>query len=273
MKKALVIGLGRLGEALKNALITNGVETISISSRLEISKLREDHVLDLHGFEYIIWVARDAGLPSNPSNSSKFYYELLEWIAISGWCGNFIFTSSAGEIYGETTDLGARESDILSPSSQYGKLKAKHESMISDLSLKLSFNLLIIRVSNVYQLDLKDSGIVGAVLRSIQFKEIVDLQGGDQTRDFISLDDLVTAVIKLRSIQATGIFNIATGQSISINSLISILENKSSKKVILGKISEVQGINHSQISISKLIGTLKWRPTCFKDYVNKNYLP
>ena len=272
MKRTLIIGLGRLGEALKNRLITTGVETVTFSSRSSFSKLREDPTLNIDRFDYIIWVARDAGIPSNPSNSSIFYYELLGWIDTSGWCGNFVFTSSAGEIYGETTNLGAQETDTLSPASLYGTLKAKHESMISALAHKNAFSLLIIRVSNVYQLDVKDPGIVGAVLRSILDGEILVLHGGHQTRDFISLDDLVTAVIKLCNLHSTGVFNIATGHSISIDNLICVLESYSSKKVISRKISGFNGVIHSQISNSKLVQALSWTPKPFEVHLKQSGL-
>ena len=271
MKRALVIGQGRIGRAIGNSLVTHQIDVHLISSRLNFSQSLRDIYFELSDFDIIIWVARDAGLPSNPNNCSNLFYDLLKLIEFTRWSGFFVFASSAGEIYGEVNTSGALESDSISPMSMYGHLKAIHEKKIMALSEKNSFKLLILRISNVYELSLNDSGIVGAILRSILRRELLEISGGSQIRDFISLSDLAIATTRLIISQKTGVFNVASGESISINKLETILENKCQRKVDRKQIVAFEGIRNSRISNLKLRQTLGWEPKLFVEYLEENY--
>ena len=270
MKRTLIVGSGRIGNALSAGLAANGAESKVLSSRLATMQLFHRAEFHLESFDSIIWAARDSGIPSNSINSASLFYELLEFIESSSWAGFFVFISSAGEIYGETKYENAKEVDPVSPLSTYGKMKAKHEIMISTLVSASSLRALILRVSSVYELSLSDPGVVGAVLRSLLLKEYFELQGGAQTRDFIALSDLVISLVKLYSIEATGIFNVASGKSFSINELISILEAKSSREIISTKTTPFKGILNSRIAISKLQSVINWSPSPLDVYVNEN---
>lgn len=270
MKKALVIGMGRVGSAFNREFTANGMEICNVSSQSTFMEIQRDLIFSIQSFSLIIWAARDAGIPTNPSNSSTLFYELLHYIDVTGWNGFFVFTSSAGEIYGEVVNPPARETDPIFPISKYGLLKAKHETLVSDLARKNSFQALIIRVSNIYEIKLNDPGIVGALLRSLLNSEHFELQGGNQIRDFITIDDLATAVVKLVALGATGIFNIASGQSISINELVSFLEAKTLNSIFATRIGKVTGIANSNISVSKLEELLNWKPKSIMQYIDSD---
>jgi len=271
VKRTLVIGKGRIGLAISNSLLNSQMEVHSISSRSNLTQSLAELSLELSNFDIVIWAARDAGLPGNLSNCSEFYYDLLKLIAITSWSGYFVFTSSSGEIYGEVNTSGALESDATAPISKYGHLKAVHEKMLMVLAQKNSFRLLILRISNVYQLDLSDPGVVGAILRSVLQGELLELSGGYQTRDFISLSDLAIATTRLIALEKTGVFNVASGNSISVNELVSILESKSQKLIGRRKILDFKGICNSYISNLKLCQALDWAPKSFAEHLEENY--
>lgn len=260
MNRILIVGKGRVGKALSRVFESDVVEVINVSSRLTLAEIKEMYLGVIGSFDLIIWSGRDAGLPNSSENSAVLYHEFLDEIRMTDWNGYFVFISSAGEVYGEVEKLPAKETDLITPISRYGNLKAKHENLLNDLSKSVSVSVLIVRVSNIYEVSLKDPGIVGALLRSLLLKERFELQGGTQTRDFIELNDLVTAVEKLISLHATGIYNVATGHSISINDLVTLSEFFTSNSVLVTRTRKVKGVLYSSVSTAKLEDLLNWKP-------------
>jgi nucleoside-diphosphate-sugar epimerase len=269
MEKILIFGLGRVGKAINFALASNGEKIESVSTRLTFTEINRSLNGGLKSFQRIIWAGRDAGLPTNPDNSSVLFHDLLQEIEKTRWDGYFVFISSAGEIYGEVRNLPAKETDEISPTSKYGKLKAKHENLLLNLAKRESFRILVIRVSNIYEISFDDPGIVGAVLRSALLEDQFKLQGGQQIRDFIELKDLAISVEKLISHEAHGVYNVATGHSISIDNLVDKIEDLTLKTVTATRDSKGFGINCSRISIKKLEGLLKWKPDPIEIHLQK----
>jgi nucleoside-diphosphate-sugar epimerase len=270
MKKILIFGKGRVGRALSHVLESDIVEVKNVSSRLTLPEIKLGYSEIIGSFDLIIWAGRDAGLPNSSDNSAGLFHELLEEIRKTHWCGYFVFISSAGEIYGEVENPPAKETDPVFPTSRYGNLKAKHEFLLTDLSKSISLSVLILRVSNIYEVSLNDPGIVGALLRSLLLKEKFELQGGKQTRDFIELNDLITAVEKLVSLNAVGIYNVATGHSISINDLVALSEFFTLKSISATRTRKVEGILYSSVSIAKLENLLNWKPKPIENHFAKS---
>jgi nucleoside-diphosphate-sugar epimerase len=260
VEKVLIFGTGRVGNAL-NFTLASTVERIeNVSSRLTLTEINKSLGGGIMSFQTIIWAGRDAGLPTNPDNSSVLFCDLLQEIERTCWRGYFVFLSSAGEIYGEVRNLPAQETDDISPISNYGKLKAKHENLLFNLAKKDSLRVLVIRISNIYEVSFDDPGIVGALLRSALLGDQFKLQGGHQVRDFIALTDLIISVHKLVSHQVVGVYNVATGHSISIDELVAKIEDLTMKTITATRGNKGVGINCSRISIRKLEELLKWKP-------------
>ena len=86
-----------------------------------------------------------------------------------------------------------------------------------------------LRFFNVYGAN--DNGVVGKMLRACQSGEKFTIYGGQQTRDFIYVADVVNTIMKLGD--ATGIRDIGTGKPTSIEKLKQIIEHE------LGKVLDV----------------------------------
>ena len=67
-------------------------------------------------------------------------------------------------------------------------------------------------------------------------------------------------LVGLIEIKAQGIYNIGTGHSISIDNLVNLFENKSSKKARIYKSDLGNEIISSVVSIRKLLINLGWVP-------------
>lgn len=269
MSKTLVIGTGRIGMSVSEALIGSENQVENISSQLALDSLKSYFIENQNFMDLIIWCGRDAGLPSNSNNSSAQFYLLLELLIEYNWTGKIIYLSSAGEIYGSKRNCRWEEDDIPSPVTSYGCMKLKHENMLLGMKKTSSLKVLILRVTNVYEFSENDPGFVGKLLYSALHDTPFSLIQGEQTRDFINLSDLTKTLIALENLGETGILNVGTGVSLSLNSVIKEFESAFCKDIKIFRTDEVISIPESRVSIVKLEAKLGWRPRDIKTLLNE----
>jgi UDP-glucose 4-epimerase len=141
---------------------------------------------------------------------------------------NFVFASSAA-VYGDVTELPISEDYTLRPLSPYGTSKMLAEQHVwSYNKLKKIQNGISLRIFNVYGGDqASDRDVVSkfAMRLSKGLPPIIHGHGA-YTRDFISVDDVVDAILlSIRAMEknfndklnSPPIFNIGSGTPTSIN--------------------------------------------------------
>lgn len=266
MQNTLIIGSGRVGLAFTNELATLNYEALNIGVRAQ-TELRQ--VFDeLCKFDTIFWCARDAGTPDNETNCEEIFLDLLKQIELSSWKGLFVFLSTAGEIYGDSKNFESSEESSVNPTSLYGERKLSHEKEISKISIKVGFNVLVLRISNIYELNTEDQGIVGSILRHLVMQESLTIIGGHQERDFILLSDVAKIAIKLAEKSCVSCFNIATGFPKSILNLVSLFENVFDKKAEPLLLGEFYGVISANFSIAKMASEIEDLPRNIDSVVN-----
>ncbi len=134
-----------------------------------------------------------------------------------------IFSSSAA-VYGDNSNLPIKETEPLSPQSQYGNSKSEVENLLKILSNTSGIRSVVLRYSNVYgprQGSKGEGGVVAVFCKRINSnKPLVVFGSGEQTRDFIYVDDVVMANIKaMESSAEFAVYNVSTSFQISINDL------------------------------------------------------
>ena len=145
-----------------------------------------------------------------------------------------IFASSAA-VYGNCKDLPITEESKTEPLSPYGASKLSAENEIKRYANEFGFDAIILRMFNVYGVGQNDlySGVISVFLKNIaQNKPLVIYGDGEQTRDFISIYDIVQAFDHVILSNGVKTFNIASGKSVSINKLAEILLAGEKFKVI-----------------------------------------
>jgi UDP-glucose 4-epimerase len=141
-----------------------------------------------------------------------------------------IFASSAA-VYGDCK-LPITEKSITEPLSPYGKSKLNAEKQIRKLAV--GFDAIILRLFNVYGIgqNEKYSGVISKFLKNIsEDKPLVIYGDGKQTRDFVSIYDVVDAFSCAISSNHSDTYNIASGKSVSINELADMIILNSKKKL------------------------------------------
>jgi UDP-glucose 4-epimerase len=171
-----------------------------------------------------------------------------------------VFTSSGGAIYGDAER--AAEDALPAPRSFYGVHKLAAEGYIALSGLPYA----IARLSNVYgpgQRPDGDGGVIAVFLdRLLRGDGIVIHGSGSQTRDFVSVFDVVAALTALLATDRSGTWNVATGQESSIASLVERLTGVLGRPAtLIHEPSRPGDVARSCLAIDAIERDLGWRPT------------
>lgn len=177
----------------------------------------------------------------------------------------FVMPSTAA-VYGDLKTLPLTEMMSGEPTSFYGLTKLTTEGYLRIYEQAFGLKTVCFRYSNVYgprQGDGGEGGVISIFNRAIKAGEMLTVFGdGEQTRDFIYVDDIVDANIAIMNHKdLTGIFNISTDTETSINELINLFRNISNTDIIVDYVAERIGdIRHSRLSNEKAKTTFGFRP-------------
>lgn len=169
---------------------------------------------------------------------------------------HFLMPSSAA-VYGDLDTLPLTEDMIGKPTSFYGLTKLTSEGYLRIYEQAFGLKTVCFRYSNVYgprQGDGGEGGVISIFTRLINEGQGLTIFGdGEQTRDFIYVDDVVEANIKaMNHPELTGVYNISTNTSTSVNKLVSYFKSISNKDLPVYYEAERTGdIRHSRLCNQK----------------------
>ena len=139
----------------------------------------------------------------------------------------FIFASTGGAIYGEPVFAPQTEDHPTNPLSPYGCAKLAVEHYMNYFRVVHGLPAVALRYANVYGPRQNSKGEAGVVAIFIERKlrgEKATINGdGEQTRDFVYVEDVVEANMAVTDSADSGPFNVGTGVETSINQLASLL--------------------------------------------------
>ena len=260
MKKVLVTGGdGFIGSHLVSHLLSLGIEVLVLDKSIHkptFCDISEAHFIEgdllsrglvreclqqvdtcfhLAALVSITDCARD-WIFSHENNVLAFN-GLLEEIRHSDHKINLVYTSSCA-VYGDSTALPLKESGLTIPHSNYAADKLSNEIYALAMSHLYDIHAIGLRLFNVYgpgQMDGSSyTGVITCFKNAIKAKEPMKIYGdGQQTRDFIYIEDVVAAFMAAAGQSSTksGIFNICTGKSTSITDLAELMQDLSGVKV------------------------------------------
>jgi UDP-glucose 4-epimerase len=178
----------------------------------------------------------------------------------------FIFASTGGAIYGEAKKIPTPEDYPANPISPYGIAKLTVENYLGFYKENFGLKFISLRFSNVYgpRQDSKgEAGVVAIFINKLlKGKKPTIFGDGNQTRDFIFVEDAVSALLKAMEYEGEKeIFNIGTGIETSINKLYEIISKLLKTKIKPKYIPEKPGdLKRSCLDISLAKKELKWEP-------------
>ncbi|MGG4034629.1 NAD-dependent epimerase/dehydratase family protein [Paenibacillus cisolokensis] len=183
---------------------------------------------------------------------------------IESGTGKFIYASSAA-VYGMPKFLPIPEEHPIKPESFYGISKYVPEEYIRIFSKFYGLDYTILRYANVYgprQDHLGEGGVISIFINQILRGETPTIFGdGEQTRDFIYVQDVVNANLAALTLGSKKTLNISTNQTTSLNNLVRIMAELTGKDISPIYLEKRPGdILESCLNNTSAIKELRWAP-------------
>jgi UDP-glucose 4-epimerase len=134
-----------------------------------------------------------------------------------------VFASSGGAAYGEPQYAPQDENHPVAPVSPYGCAKASIDSYLYYYRTVHKVRAVSLRYGNVYgprQRKDGEAGVVAIFAGLLLDGQTARINGtGEQTRDYVFVEDVVRANMAASEQDVDGIFNVGTGVETSVNEL------------------------------------------------------
>jgi UDP-glucose 4-epimerase len=134
-----------------------------------------------------------------------------------------IFASTGGAIYGDPVEVPQTETHPLNPLSPYGCAKLAVERYLNYYRVVRGLSSVALRYANVYGPRQNAHGEAGVVAifagRLLDGQQATINGSGEQTRDFVYVDDVVAANLAASDAEWQGEYNVGTGVETTINEL------------------------------------------------------
>ena len=172
----------------------------------------------------------------------------------------FIYAASSS-CYGSPKKIPTSETDKINTQHPYAFTKYLGEEAAIKYAKFFNMPNISCRFFNVYGPRLNTTSQYAAVFGNFltqkkKMKPLTMIGSGNQTRDFIHVDDLTNAFIKLaRSNLKNRIYNLGSGKETSINKIANMIGGK---KIFISK--RPGDPNRSCANISKIKKDIKWKP-------------
>jgi nucleoside-diphosphate-sugar epimerase len=139
---------------------------------------------------------------------------------------NFIFASTS-EIYGNNP-APFTEYQIPDPCSPYSLSKVFCEQAIRTYSDLYKKNFTVLRLFNFIGSNMPDGFFVPQLIRALQNNIPFNMTGGDQIRDYLNIDDVVSALIlaATNTKAVREVFNVCSGAGITLKDLVGKIKER-----------------------------------------------
>lgn len=170
-----------------------------------------------------------------------------------------VYASSCA-VYGESPVLPKREDMLPEPLSPYAVTKLAGEYYCQVFRQVYGLQAVCLRYFNVYGPRQDPHSDYAAVIprfitQALQGQPLIIFGDGEQTRDFVFVKDVVQANVMAAEGKAEGVYNIGTGEAITINKLAGTITAITGKDLkTLYKPPRSGDIRHSLADISKARG-------------------
>ena len=285
-------GAGFIGSHLTEQLLLDGhsvtvVDNLSTGRLNNLSehsnlKLLQKNILECQPTDFTKPIDGIAHLAATPSVTDSWlqplaahHNNLSATIAVIQLCQalnipKLVFASSAA-VYGDKTQLPISETQETSPISPYGLQKLVSEQYANLFAQQLGLSFIGLRFFNVFgprQLPNSPySGVISIFTKAMEENLPITIYGdGKQTRDFICVKDVASAITKALTISVPSgsyqVCNVGTGKETSLLDLVNILKNcfgqwNSEINFTDPRLGDIQ---HSQADISRISSLLGFVP-------------
>lgn len=168
-----------------------------------------------------------------------------------------IFVSSGGTVYGVAKKIPTSETASTNPESPYAVAKLAVEKYLT--ALRISHTIL--RLSNVYGPRQDPQGEAGAIAifigRILAGDTPIIFGTGQQTRDYVFVDDVVSALLLATQRDVNGPINIGTAKETSVLEILRLIDSTAKPKFAPARPGE---LSRSCLDVRLAKKLLGWQP-------------
>ena len=176
-------------------------------------------------------------------------------------CKNWIGIGSQAE-YG-CLDTIITETTSCTPKTMYGLAKHHSRSITEHICYIYNMRHTWLRIFSTYGPNDNDYLLIPTAIKRFLSGETMQLTPGEQVVDYLYIDDAVDAIYAAASVPSGGIFNIASGNQITVKSIVNTIRDMidSTIEVEWGVIPySPDKPMFMAASISKLTEATNWKP-------------
>lgn len=264
MRVAVTGSTGFIGKNLVASLKKNKYEVVEISRSKRFDICQWESVKNINACDVIVHLAAKTFVPDSFDNPREFY-EVNTKATINAlelsrlWKARFIYMSSY--FYGAPQYVPVDEKHPINPHNPYAQSKLISEEMCRGYHRDFDVPITAFRLFNIYGPDQNDSFLIPEILKQIASGKVI-LKDPRPKRDYIHVADVVSAIVKTIEVQLKGfnIFNLGTGKSCSVESLINELMKVSPYKFEVEFTHEYRKgeVLDSVADTSKLKNAIEW---------------
>jgi UDP-glucose 4-epimerase len=176
--------------------------------------------------------------------------------------------ASSGAVYGNQKSASLKEDAEPKPRSPYAVSKLSAEFYIRSIGALANIDTVCLRIFNAYgpgqHVPVAHAPVIPSFLRQALRNGTIVINGdGSQTRDYVFVDDVVSAMISAASTPKIDnmIFNIGSGQETSIKNLLkTVLEVTGGRPQVVYNNKVDGGVKHMRAEISLAANKLNYKP-------------
>lgn len=173
-----------------------------------------------------------------------------------------VFASSMA-VYGHPESALVNEDSNLRPNSFYGLSKLRGEKYAKLFEQEYGLKSVCLRYFNTFGVKQTLSPYVGVISifinNVLKKKPMIIFGDGDQTRDFVWVEDVAKANLLVSAESNRQIFNVGGGKSYSISNIAQMIQEKIGGEITYGPIPHGE-IRHITADISKIKKELGYSP-------------
>lgn len=170
---------------------------------------------------------------------------------------------SAAAVYGDSAIKKIpTENDPTDPTTSYSLSKVLGEEVLEFCKVTYGILPVILRPTNIYGPDSR-VGVLQSMKRSSLEDGMISITGdGEQVRDFIHVEDLVSAIVSIvEKPMVNPLYNVASGEAMTLNDLARIFISSVKKPIHIKYTEEAKGyVRVLRADNSRLINDYAWKP-------------
>ena len=266
MTKVVVTGAsGFLGGALISFLKGKNIDCIGVSRKKSSDFFAVDSYEDSPRGDVLVHLAESNNRLEAERGGAEF--EAAAGKTFDGLLKkayrHVIYASSA-VLYGDCSMIPRKVADPIEATDAYTRMKITSEKLV------LSSGGAVLRLSNLYGPRMSPDNVISHIINQSGLDSAISMHSLSPVRDFLWIEDAVSALYSIIKKGASGVFNIGSGRGTSIRELVRIVQSITKKKQDVIELCPLKESSNLILDIELTKKTLGWAPkTILEDGIRK----